>query len=99
MPLFSLHPMMSWLIARASNRGDINPISASGLLPLMSIYLGIQYRISGLVILSFDIHLDMSSTVSASKRVLDSSGHSMRCAAVSRLPQFGHLLFGGDFPE
>ncbi len=91
--------MISWLMARALNWGDINPIAARGLLPLMSIYLGIQYWISGSVILSFDIHLAMSSTVGYYTIRLDPTASKM-CTIIFPWGKYSYerlsMGFGGS---
>jgi hypothetical protein len=57
-------------------------------------YLGIQYASSGSVLLSGISHLLSSSTLSTSSCVLSSSGHSIKCTSLSRLPQLGHCSSG-----
>ncbi len=83
----------------SSSTFSMYPIVEKGLSPCIRIYLGIQYASSGSVLLSVSSHLLSSSTFSIKSLVLSSSGHSIRCAAVSRLPQFGHRLSGNASPE
>ncbi len=40
----SLHPIKSWLAARALNWCDMAPISENGLSPLIRMNLGIEYK-------------------------------------------------------
>ncbi len=93
------HPILSWLLASDRSLGDIRPNAKKGLLPRIRMYFGIQYASSGSVVLSFYIHLTSSSTFSSRSRVLSLSGHNIKCAAVSRLPQFGQSLSGSNSPE
>jgi hypothetical protein len=92
-------PIQSWLSARAFSFEDIYPNVKNGLSPCIKIYLGIQYTSSGSVLLSVSSHLLSLSTFFIRSLVLSSSGHSIRCAAVSRLLQFGHRLSEDTSPE
>ena len=87
-------PIQFWLSASDFSFVDMYPIFKKGLSPHIRMYLGIQYASSGSVLPSLSSHLLSLSTFSMSSRVLSSSGHNMRCAAVSRLPQFGHRSSG-----
>ncbi len=93
------HPIQSWLSARAFSFEDIYPNVENGLSLRIKIYLGIQYASSGSVLLSVSSHMLSLSTFSIRSLVLSLSGHSIRCAAVSHLPQFEHHLSGDTSPE
>jgi hypothetical protein len=101
MPFCKVFPtnLNHWLSARAFSVEDIYPNIKNGLSPYIKIYLGIQYASSGSVLLSVSSHLLSSSTFFISSLVLSSSGHSIRCAAVSHLPQVGHHLSGDTSSE
>ncbi len=92
-------PFQSWLSARAFSFEDIYPKKENGLSPCIKIYLGTQYAKSGSVLLSVSSHLLSFSMFSIRSRILSLSGHSIRCATVSRLPQLGHHLSGDSSPE
>ncbi len=66
---------------------------------LIRMYLGIQYANSWSVLPSFSNHFSSSSALSISNWVLPSLGQSRRWAAVSRLPQLGHLLSCPGIPK
>ena len=93
------HPILSWLLASERSLGDIHPNAKKGLSPRIRMYFGIQYASSGSVFSSYSIHLTSSSTFSSRSRVLSLSGHNIKCAAVSRLPQFGQRSSGSDSPD
>jgi hypothetical protein len=92
-------PIQSWLSARAFSFEDIYPNVENGLSPCIKMYLGIQYASSGSVLLSVSSHLLRLSTFSIRSLVLLMSRHSIRCAAISCLLQFGHHLSGDTSPE
>ncbi len=62
-------------------------------------YLGIQYASSGSVMPSLSSHCSSLSVLSISSWVLSLFEQRRRWAAVSRLPQVGHLSSGRDVPE
>ena len=74
-------------------------MSAKGLSPRISMYLGNQYASSWSVMLPFSSHCPSLSVLSISNWVLNSFEQRSRWAAVSHILQLGHLSSGHGVAE